>query len=149
MNKLSIISAITTTLGTSGALAVILGGGVCLGGLAAVGTVELGKFLAPNRPTYQKMIFYGSGAVGAGLFLTGAGVASAKFVGERMAEEESRQMDTRFQQSKAEIEKQRSRLSGCQGCKYWHGQLHEGNFLACAVHPEGKEDCPDWESDEE
>ncbi|WP_250125366.1 hypothetical protein [Chroococcidiopsis sp. CCMEE 29] len=35
----------------------------------------------------------------------------------------------------------------CIGCRHYHGQVHGGNLLICAMHPYGWEDekCPDWQ----
>ena len=35
----------------------------------------------------------------------------------------------------------------CMGCRHYHGFVHEGNLLVCAMHPYGVEEehCPDWE----
>ncbi|WP_017314199.1 hypothetical protein [Mastigocladopsis repens] len=82
--RLQILAAITSTAGIGGTLALIVGGGSCFGGLAAVGTIELGKWLAHSRPTYQKMIVYGSASVGSGLFLIGAALGMAA-VKEKLA----------------------------------------------------------------
>ena len=46
-----------------------------------------------------------------------------------------------------ELERQRTRARNCpkicQGCKYYHGE-----FINCALHPEGVQDsfCKDWEN---
>ena len=34
----------------------------------------------------------------------------------------------------------------CSNCVYYHGKSYNGNYLICAVHSYGKEDCPDFES---
>ncbi len=90
------------------------------------------------------MMFYGSAGAGAGLFLIGAGTATS-LLRDRVGEEELRRIDERIEIVKADYESERDRLSGCSGCRFWHGRSYEGVFLACTVHPEGKENCPDWE----
>ncbi|HEY9845351.1 MAG TPA: hypothetical protein V6D03_04060 [Candidatus Caenarcaniphilales bacterium] len=36
----------------------------------------------------------------------------------------------------------------CVGCHHYHGQVHGGNLLICAMHPYGwdSDACPDWQS---
>ena len=36
---------------------------------------------------------------------------------------------------------------GCQGCQNLHGEVDEGRLLVCAMHPYGREDCPDYSLD--
>ena len=33
---------------------------------------------------------------------------------------------------------------GCQGCQNLHGEVDEGRLLVCAMHPYGRDDCPDY-----
>ncbi len=145
ISKYDIFDGITAGFGMSGAIALLLGGGFCLGGLTATGIIKTGEILSHAAPAYKKAMFYGSVSSGAGLFLIGAGAAAAA-IRDKVSEEELRRIDIRIEAIVNQSEKERDRLSGCQGCKYWHGRTYEGNFLACTVHPHGKENCPDWES---
>lgn len=171
--RLQILAAITSTAGIGGALAVLIGGGSCLGGLAAVGTIELGKWLAHSRPTYQKMIVYGSASVGSGLFLIGAALGMAA-VGEKLADNELNRINNEVERERDrqasqhtqvmtirisipeptlpdeiedEIEEKTDQYPACVGCKHFHGEEYGGNFLVCGMHPYGWDDenCPDWE----
>ncbi len=36
---------------------------------------------------------------------------------------------------------------GCQGCQNLHGEVDEGILFVCAMHPYGREDCPDYSLD--
>ncbi|MBW4580658.1 MAG: hypothetical protein KME42_13925 [Tildeniella nuda ZEHNDER 1965/U140] len=40
------------------------------------------------------------------------------------------------------------RRSTCVGCRFYHGEVHRGTQLICAVHPKGWQGdvCPDWDS---
>ncbi|WP_414587418.1 hypothetical protein [Scytonema sp. PCC 10023] len=159
ITKLAIIEAITVTLGASGTLAIIIGGGACLGGASATGVIKAGEFLSLNRPTYQRMMFYGGIAAGAGLFLVGAGVGIAEFVGDRISEEDFHLLDAEG----AAIEEKQSEQKGselpaqvlpehrqrtwqewheyeeikkfCRGCEYYQGGGR------CALYQESKADC--------
>jgi len=170
---LQILAAITSTAGIGGALAVLIGGGSCLGGLAAVGTIELGKWLEHSRPTYQKMIVYGSASVGSGLFLIGAALGMAT-IGEKLALEELKLIQNEIENERSrqasqqpqvvnirisipeptlpdeiedEIEEKTDQYPACVRCKHFHGEEYGGNFLVCGMHPYGWDDenCPDWE----
>jgi hypothetical protein len=143
ISKYDILDGFTAGFGISGAIALILGGGFCLGGLSATAVIKAGEFLSHAAPAYKKAMFYGSVGASSGLFLIGVGAAVSQ-LRDRVGEEELRRIDERIEAVKADYEKQCDRLSGCTGCKYWHGRSYEGNFLACTVHPEGKENCPDW-----
>ena len=143
ISKYDILDGITAGFGMSGAIALLLGGGFCLGGLTATGIIKTGEILSHAAPAYKKAMFYGAVGSGAGLFLIGAGAAVAA-VRDKVGEEELRRIDARIEAVKAEYESERDRLSGCAGCKYWHGRTYEGKFLACTVHPHGLENCPDW-----
>jgi hypothetical protein len=146
ISKYDILDGFTAGFGMSGAITLLLGGGFCLGGLTATGIIKAGEFFSSGSPRgYQSMMFYGSTSAGAGLFLIGAGAAVSQ-LRDRVGEEELRRIDERIEAVKAEYESERDRLSGCSGCKFWHGRMYEGNFLACTVHPAGKENCPDWSS---
>jgi len=145
ISKYDILDGFTAGFGMSGAIALLLGGGFCLGGLTATGIIKAGEILSHAAPAYKKAMFYGSAGAGAGLFLIGAGAAVSQ-LRDRVGEEELSRIDARIEAVKAEYEKERDRLSGCASCKYWHGRSYEGKFLACTVHPEGKENCPDWAS---
>lgn len=37
-------------------------------------------------------------------------------------------------------------VSGCYGCKYFHGQQHGGVDFICSIHPEGNKNCADFEA---
>lgn len=138
--KLRILSFISTTAGIGGILAVIIGGSACFGGLAAIGTIKLGKILAPNRPIYQKMILYGGISVWSGFFLGGTCAACAQ-IGKRLADEESRRIINE------EIKTHQQRYPTCSGCKHFHGTEYNGVMFVCGMHPYGvsEDKCPDWE----
>ncbi|MBW4504868.1 MAG: hypothetical protein KME57_36335 [Scytonema hyalinum WJT4-NPBG1] len=148
LTKFDILDGITAGFGMSGAIALLLGGGFCLGGLTATGIIKAGELLSHAAPAYKKAMFYGAVGSGAGLFLIGAGAATSQ-LRDRAGEEELRRIDERMESAKSEYDRQRDRLSGCAGCKFWHGRVYEGNFLACTVHPHGKENCPDYSTTED
>ena len=33
---------------------------------------------------------------------------------------------------------------GCEGCEHLYGQVQEGRLLVCAMHPYGRDYCPDY-----
>ena len=142
--------------------------------MAAVGTIELGKWLAHSRPTYQKMIVYGSASVGSGLFLIGAALGMAA-VGEKLADNELNRINNEVERERDrqasqhtqvltirisipdtdqtetdtiedEIEEDTDQEPACAGCKHFHGLEYNGIPFVCAMHPYGiEENCPDWE----
>jgi hypothetical protein len=148
ITKFDILDGITAGFGMSGAIALLLGGGFYFGGLTATAVIKAGEFLSHAAPAYKKAMFYGAVGSGAGLFLIGAGAATS-LLRDRVGEEELRRIDARMEAVKANYERERDRLAGCTGCKYWHGRSYEGNFLACTVHTFGKENCPDYSTTED
>lgn len=156
---------ITGVLGIGGALAVTIGGGIGLGGLGASVIIRLGEFLSHDRNTYQRMMIYGTVGTGAGLLLIGAS-ASITRVGNRKTKEE---LSQQFLQSWEEFEQLKKSCRGCAhykggghcalhgnsrfhcsdrevksecaNCKYYSGN----HYLPCAVHPDLKNNCVDWE----
>ena len=142
VSKYDILDRFTAGFGMSGAIALLLGGGFCAGGLTATGIIKAGEVLSHAAPAYKKAMFYGAVGSGAGLFLIGLGAATSQ-LRDRVGDEELRRIDARIETVKANHDRERDRLSGCAGCKFWHGRVYEGIFLACTVHPEGKENCPD------
>jgi hypothetical protein len=129
------IEVTTVSLGFSGAIMIMVGGGSCLLGLCGFAINSLDQALEPHQPTIKNMMFYGAISTSAGLFIVGSGVGIAKFVGERMMDEEMNRLDERLQQKINIIENQ------CINCIY-----HSPNgYLPCAVNPEQPENCSDFE----
>lgn len=144
LSKFELLSDITEGFGAAGTLAVLIGGASCIVGLSGTGLMKVGEFLSSHQPTLQKMMFYGSAGSGAGLFFLGVAAAASKFRDEE-GDREMAAIANAYTADVKAIQERGDRLSGCAGCKYWHGRTYEGNFLACTVHPDGKENCPDWE----
>lgn len=129
------IEVTTVSLGVSGAILIMVGGGSCLLGLSGKVINNLSQALEPQQPIIKNMMFYGAVSTSAGLFIVGSGVGIAKTVGERMMDEEMIRVDERLQQKINIIENQ------CFQCIY-----HSPNgYLPCAVNPEQPENCPDFE----
>lgn len=183
--KLAITEGITCTLGSFGAVAIIIGGGSCLGGLTATGVIKAGEMLSQQRPVYQRLMFYGSALAGSGLFLVGTGMAIASTIGERLYDEEAERLAKELvpptqpepssetaQETISNWQKIEELKSFCRGCQHYSGgghcRLHGyskfdcddriakrectdckyyygSEYLPCAVHPELKRDCSDWE----
>lgn len=132
---LDLIEVTTVSLGVSGAILIMVGGGSCLLGLSGKVINNLSQALEPQQPIIKNMMFYGAVSTSAGLFIVGSGVGIAKFVGERMMDEEMNRLDERLQQKIDHSENQ------CFQCIY-----HSPNgYLPCAVNPEQPENCPDFE----
>ncbi|MBW4572419.1 MAG: hypothetical protein KME31_31870 [Tolypothrix carrinoi HA7290-LM1] len=132
---LDLIEVTTVSLGVSGAIMIMVGGGSCLLGLSGKVINNLSQALEPQQPIIKNMMFYGAVSTSAGLFLVGSGVGIAKFVGENLLDEEMIRVDAELRQKMDVIENQ------CRHCKY-----HSPNgYLPCAVNPEQPENCPDFE----
>ncbi len=139
--RLAIVRAIISTLGISGALALILGSASCFVGLSGAATIKLGELLNPHRRAIKVMMFYGSAGVGVGLFSIGAGVFLASKIETRLEAEEL------FRES-GEFNEISLRPDPCVGCKDFNGSVYNGVQLICGMHPYGwdGEKCPDWSS---
>ncbi|MGI2907613.1 hypothetical protein [Tolypothrix sp. VBCCA 56010] len=129
------IEVTTVSLGVSGAIMIMVGGGSCLLGLSGKVINNLSQALEAQQLIIKNMMFYGAVSTSTGLFLVGSGVGIAKFVGENLLYEEMNRLDERLQQKIDHSENQ------CFQCIY-----HSPNgYLPCAVNPEQPENCPDFE----
>jgi hypothetical protein len=186
ISKYDILDKFTAGFGMSGAIALLLGGGFCLGGLTATGIIRGGEIFSHAAPAYKKAMFYGAVGSGAGLFLIGAGAAAAA-IRDKVGEEEMERIATRYQEAveRSQVHPQNKKRTWsewqeyeqikkfCRGCQYYRGgglcalfgesmggcgdhsdlpsctnckyYSSENDLLPCAVHPYGKENCPDWE----
>lgn len=156
---------ITATLAMSGALSVIFGIAIIYCGLGGIAIIKVGELLSPNRSTFEKMFFYGFIGASSGLLLSGASAAISCVGSEKVKDE----LATQFLQNWEEFEQLKK---SCRGCRHYkggghcglHGQskfdcvereekqectsckYYSGNsLLPCAVHPELKRNCSDWE----
>jgi hypothetical protein len=149
ISKFEILDGITAGFGMSGAIALLLGGGFCLGGLTATGIIKAGEVLSHAAPAYRKAMFYGAVGSGAGLFLIGLGAATSH-LRDKAGEEEMEEIAARYtaaveakikpedkQRTWAEWEEYEEIKKFCRGCQYYQG----GGL--CALHEEVRGDCGD------
>ncbi len=153
ISKFDILDRFTAGFGMSGAIALLLGGGFCLGGLTATGIIRAGEILSHAAPAYKKAMFYGAVSSGAGLFLIGAGAATSH-LRDKVGEEEMERISTRYEEAVRESESTRIKPEDrqrtwseweeyeeikkfCRGC-----QFYQGGGL-CALFGESKSGCSD------
>jgi len=143
ISKYDILDGFTAGFGMSGASALLLGGGFCLGGLTATGIIKAGEILSHAAPAYKKAMFYGAVGSGAGLFLVGAGAATSH-LRDKVGEEEMERISTRYeeavqrsqvrpenkQRTWAEWQEYEETKKFCRGCQFYRG----GGL--CALHGE-------------
>jgi len=149
ISKYDILDGFTAGFGMSGAIALILGGGFCLGGLTATAVIKAGEFFSSGSPRgYQSMMFYGSAGAGAGLFLIGAG-ATTSHLRDKVGEEEMERISTRYEEAvqHSQVHPQNKRRTWaewqeyeeikkfCRGCQYYLGGGR------CALYSESKIYC--------
>ena len=135
INKIRLLESITSWTASFGITAIVIGGGGCLFGLGSVSIIKVSELLSPYRPTIQKTLFYGSAASGAGLFLIGL-ANGLGVISERLSESESRRIYCDIEEAKRQ-----SKYAQCFRCKYYSSE----ELLPCALHPNLKENCADWE----
>lgn len=112
---------------------------------ASLFTIKAGAFLKNYQKPIAKVAFYSLVATGAG----GSGVVVSLVIAvhaSRYSEEQNSQGEERLallmpQQDTSDFIK-----SQCQNCRFYHGQTYGGTPLICAVHPEGKPDCAEFEA---
>lgn len=154
ITKFDILDGLTAGFGMSGAIALLLGGGLCLGGLTATAVIKAGEFFSVGSPRgYQNMMFYGSAGAGAGLFLIGLGAATSQ-LRDRVGEERIERITPRYEEAVRHSESRRVNPQDkqrtwaewgeyeetkrfCRGCQYYRG----GGL--CALYGESKGGCSD------
>jgi hypothetical protein len=149
ITKFDILDGLTAGFGMSGALALLLGGGFCLGGLTATGIIKTGELLSHAAPAYKKAMFYGAVGSGAGLFLIGLGAATSH-LRDKAGEEEMEEIAARYtaavaakikpqdkQRTWAEWQEYEEIKKFCRGCQFYRG----GGL--CALYGESKSGCSD------
>jgi hypothetical protein len=111
---------------------IVLGGYLVIAGL--VGN-ELRNTSNINRPTLEKIIFYGFPITISGLYLSILSIEVLYFTNDYLDLEELT--------GKGQIKISAS----CVGCRHFHGVQYNGILLTCAMHPSGAESkhCPDYE----
>lgn len=121
-------------VGMSGMAVSLLGGAACLVGLSSAAILRLAEVVRPHRRDISALFWYGILGAGGGLSLCGANAALARRCRDDITEAEKAQAHAL------------NPLAGCQGCRNFHGQAHNGVLLVCAIHPYGWEGahCPDW-----
>lgn len=137
MKPTKVVEIVTGSIISLGAISVLLGGGTNLAGLTAAGMVKLGKISLPHCQI-EKVLIYANAVTGAGLFLIGVGQSLDVTIGDYLLEQE-------FQRSLDEPDQQTAQSdpvpSTCLQCRYFSNN----SLLPCAVHPNLKDPCTDWE----
>ncbi|MCX7592184.1 MAG: hypothetical protein N2235_00195 [Fischerella sp.] len=112
---------------------------ISTGALTSYSLLTTEEFLQPHKQLIEKSLKVGAIASSIGLIgLTGSAFLAAMYdqaVGNSQLEFEEQQS------YKIKSSSPYSKHSKCRNCKFYSGKY----LLPCAVHPELKVDCPDWE----